>query len=1003
MDLADLPIRLPVVVRAPCSARNPQEGCTKMAPRHATRPSSKRRRSAIGGLQCLEGRQLLATFAVTSLSPGGDGSLRAAIVQSNQSPGPDTINFGVTGSIRAGRNALPAITDPVSINGASAPSFAGSPLVTIDFQNTRGLTFDPGSDGSSLTSLSIVRANNAGVTLNASRITVQGNTIGVLADGRTAAGNRGDGIRINPTSRDNLIGRENPVTSITYFDADGVPTQPVSGWQGIRQGDTADSYLIAGTSNANGLLYDGPIDGVGGVSYLVNYPGAATTSVYGPDNLEDGVVRLVGSYRAGQDTVLGFLFEGTPVALGDAANYRTIAQPGAQFNYVHSTMGGLAVGNFDGPTSSGQPIGPGRAFLYDVASASFLTDIVFPGSLSNTAYGIWSNGGTSYTIAGGYAQTPVNNLDDQRRPIGEAYLVDYDSASGAFTNWKSFSYPNGPVGATFVTHFEGISSVEKGVYTLSVGSSETGSSTVEQGSVASVRRNTNGSFGEAVWVDLAYPGVNASITSDSIIGNQVVGIVLASTGGFSYQATVNTGFQLSNVISANSGDGVAIRGSSGNRVAMNNIGTDVTGTLPLGNARNGVHLYDGASDNLIGGQATGGNDPTGGVFVRPPQGNLISGNNRNGVLIDGGATRNTLSGNFVGTDASGNRSLGNRLDGVAIVDADANQLIGCTFQQDPFVFYNVLSGNGGNGLRITDSDDITVHANFLGVGANNASVVANGGNGLLVSGTSRRTQVGGVIPLGNVISGNNRHGIDLRDRASGFVSFNTFAGLFAFGSAAPNRLDGMHVSSTGGNNLIRTCIVSGNLGDGIEITGRATGVQVTETGIGTNTGLSVALPNGGSGIRISGRAHGNSIGGFQPSIEPQVTISANNRYGVEVVGAARDNSIYHTVIGDTGGRAGNPLGNRLGGILLGRGTSATTIGGDSAPLRNLIANNAGNGITILCSRSNVISDNQVTTNQGFGLYAQGICTGTIVRRNVIQGNARGNADLANSRGVVLIP
>ena len=74
---------------------------------------------------------------------------------------------------------------------------------------------------------------------------------------------------------------------------------------------------------------------------------------------------------------------------------------------------------------------------------------------------------------------------------------------------------------------------------------------------------------------------------------------------------------------------------------------------------------------------------------------------------------------------------------MAIENADGNQLIGCTFQQDPFVFYNVLSGNGGNGLRITNSDDTTVQANFMGVGANNATIVANGGDGLLVSGSSR--------------------------------------------------------------------------------------------------------------------------------------------------------------------------------------------------------------------------------------------------------------------------
>ena len=106
------------------------------------------------------------------------------------------------------------------------------------------------------------------------------------------------------------------------------------------------------------------------------------------------------------------------------------------------------------------------------------------------------------------------------------------------------------------------------------------------------------------------------------------------------------------------------------------------------------------------------------------------------MLINNGATRQYLSGNFVGTTAPGNSALGNRLDGVAIDSADGNPLIGCTVQQAPFVFYNVLSGNGGNGLRITNSNNTTVQANFMGVGANNATIVANGGDGLLVSGSS---------------------------------------------------------------------------------------------------------------------------------------------------------------------------------------------------------------------------------------------------------------------------
>ena len=80
--------------------------------------------------------------------------------------------------------------------------------------------------------------------------------------------------------------------------------------------------------------------------------------------------------------------------------------------------------------------------------------------------------------------------------------MDYDSATVIFSNWASFSYP---YGANFLTHFEGISSLEKGVYTLVADSVQAGSTDPVQGSLVTVRRNTDGSFGSATWVNLNDP------------------------------------------------------------------------------------------------------------------------------------------------------------------------------------------------------------------------------------------------------------------------------------------------------------------------------------------------------------------------------------------------------------------------------------------------------------------------------------------------------------------
>ncbi len=431
------------------------------------------------GLEVLESRQLLSTFTVTNLHDFGAGSLRRAIIASNERPGIDTIDLKVSGSIQAGQKALPAIKESVNV-----------------------------------------------------------------------IGNQGQAVRIDVSSHHHRFKQDQQSTSVTYYNANNVSIQPVTGWQGIRGAGVEGKYLIAGTSTSNGLLTIGSIKGIG-TSYGVVYPNAYNTSVYGPNWMGGGQIQLVGSYKnADYSTaavaVHGFLFQGSTAELSSAGSYRTIDYPGATYNYVHSTMGGLAVGNYDGPTSSGLPLGPGQCYIYNTATSQFLTNIVFPGSISNTAYGIWYNGGHSYTICGGYSNVSTNNMADQNQPIGQAYLVDYNSATGRFSHWTSFSYPSGVLGTNFITHFEGISSVKRGVYTLSAMSVQTGSSNLTQGSMVTVRRKLNGRFSRGSWVNLNYPGVKGLTTSDSVYGNQVVGIVLGantsdvSTTEFAYQATVHT-------------------------------------------------------------------------------------------------------------------------------------------------------------------------------------------------------------------------------------------------------------------------------------------------------------------------------------------------------------------------------------------------------------------------------------------------------------------------------
>jgi len=530
-----------------------------------------------------------------------------------------------------------------------------------------------------------------------------------------------------------------------------------------------------------------------------------------------------------------------------------------------------------------------------------------------------------------------------------------------------------------------------------------------QGSWVTLRVNPDSSFGEATWVDLNYPGSKGVASANSVYGPYAVGVVFASPN-FAYQATVNIGFRLSNVISGNFGNGISLYRSANNVISMNYIGTDINGSTnkAFGNLQNGILLTGSSSTNLIGGQATGTNNPTGTkgkvtpVFQVPPQGNLISGNHGAGVLINGASMNNVLSGNFIGTDFTGTNVLGNYLDGVDIENSSGNSLIGCTLKQNPFVFYNVIGGNGGNGVVVNNSNNVTVQANFLGMGSDNTALIPNGEDGLLVSGSSQNTQVGGVIPLGNVISGNNLNGIEVTDTASGFISFNTFGGIPAFKTiAAPNGEDGILITSTGGNNMVRTCILSGNGGNGMEIGGNASGVQVTDTSVGTTTNINGAIPNQGNGIVISGTAHGNAIGGFQPSVEPTVFASGNVGYGIAVLDYASNNYIFNSNVGIGAGTAG-AIPNKQGGIYLDQGTSGTTIGGVTKAFQNNIEDNGGDGLTIISSQANTVWNNTISTNVT-GVYATGSCTGTSIGGNTITGNTKTNVDIRTAKGITYTP
>jgi titin len=190
-----------------------------------------------------------------------------------------------------------------------------------------------------------------------------------------------------------------------------------------------------------------------------------------------------------------------------------------------------------------------------------------------------------------------------------------------------------------------------------------------------------------------------NLVQGNYIGTDRTGTkALGNSGGMSiFSAATNntiggTASGAGNVIAANKGDGITIygNGTKNNLVQGNFIGTDSTGTVALGNRGNGATIAGGATGNIIGGTSAGA-------------GNVIASNAFQGVLIFGGATQNLIQGNFIGTDVSGAKRLGNSVNGVMI--RTSNNLIGGTTPgAGNTIAFNGIDGvlvdtGTGNGIR----------------------------------------------------------------------------------------------------------------------------------------------------------------------------------------------------------------------------------------------------------------------------------------------------------------
>jgi parallel beta-helix repeat protein len=132
-----------------------------------------------------------------------------------------------------------------------------------------------------------------------------------------------------------------------------------------------------------------------------------------------------------------------------------------------------------------------------------------------------------------------------------------------------------------------------------------------------------------------------------------------------------------------SGAGVYISGAgtTGNLVAGDDIGTDATGSAPLGNGSDGVIVLGGATQNTIGGTVSGA-------------GNTIAFNGGNGVTIGTSPTDASTGDEVLGNAIYANANLGIDLGNDGVTKNDSEGHAGPNLFQDFPVLTSASSQNG---------------------------------------------------------------------------------------------------------------------------------------------------------------------------------------------------------------------------------------------------------------------------------------------------------------------
>jgi hypothetical protein len=575
----------------------------------------------------------------------------------------------IGGNTAAARNVISGNGGGIGINSNSTvayPAFGNAiqgNYIGTDFsgtqvvQNGAGVVFTGGVYGNSIGgALSgegnvISGSHEFGIALLAdaggapTQNLIQGNLIGTDKTGTTALSNGLDGIEIeggsNNTIGGTVFGAGNTIAfngayGVDVYSGTGYSILANSIFMNTRQGiflnsannannNQAAPVLTGVSTSSSGTAISGTLQGAAGTTYRVEFFASASMDPSG-----DG---------QGQ-TYLGF------------ASVPTNAGGNASFSAPFSTV--VPTGEFISATAT-DPGGDTSEFSKDRVVINYLvtnTDDSGPGSLREAIY-------DAHTLAYGTAANP--DLIQFNIPANDAHHYYYrnDGVAGQVSLVD--------IAVTTAISDSQIPDIDPD-WTHSWWSIQPASQLP--------------TITDPVVIDgYSQPGAtpNSNAMTDANPGDNAV-LRIELNGGFSGSAS---GLSISSgnttvqgiVVSDFGLYGISIGGGGNDTIQGDLVGTDVSGTLAEGNVSIGV-LVESAGNSIGGLTAAARNVISANSFQA-----VSGGYDFGGVDISSGGMGNVVEGNFIGTDSSGARPLGNFGAGVMMTFGAANNTIGGTVPQ----------------------------------------------------------------------------------------------------------------------------------------------------------------------------------------------------------------------------------------------------------------------------------------------------------------------------------